>query len=154
MPDVNFDCPHCRQNLDAPVQLAGKSLACPSCQKNITIPKRDLAPDYINFNCHNCAQNIDAPDQASGLRIRCPGCGDTIRIPVRGTPKSSAAEIDGVSEEMKGSTIRIDLPSTVYERDPPKRQVKIRRSQLISLTSDASHKPASGVRGLLSKFFG
>ena len=38
MSDINFDCPHCNQNLDAPSDMAGETLECPGCQNSITIP--------------------------------------------------------------------------------------------------------------------
>ena len=38
MADINFDCPHCGQNLDAPPDMAGESLECPACEEAITVP--------------------------------------------------------------------------------------------------------------------
>jgi hypothetical protein len=38
MADINFDCPFCGQNLDAPEELAGLRIDCPACQKSIAIP--------------------------------------------------------------------------------------------------------------------
>lgn len=38
MKDVNFDCPACRQNLDAPEDMVGLFIECPSCGKVIKIP--------------------------------------------------------------------------------------------------------------------
>lgn len=41
MPDINFDCPHCGQNLDAPEDLAGVEIECPACSKTVAIPGRE-----------------------------------------------------------------------------------------------------------------
>ena len=38
MTDISFNCPHCKQNLEAPGDMAGETLACPNCQKAIRIP--------------------------------------------------------------------------------------------------------------------
>jgi hypothetical protein len=38
MADINFDCPHCEQNLDAPPDMAGESIECPACEETIEIP--------------------------------------------------------------------------------------------------------------------
>ena len=38
MADVNFDCPHCGQNLDAPDDMAGMKIACPACSEALAIP--------------------------------------------------------------------------------------------------------------------
>lgn len=38
MSDINFDCPKCGQNLDAPADLAGLFVECPSCATIIKVP--------------------------------------------------------------------------------------------------------------------
>ncbi|MGD9611667.1 MAG: hypothetical protein AB7V22_02065 [Kiritimatiellia bacterium] len=51
MADINFDCPHCGQNLNGPEEMAGQTIDCPVCQKAfqipgglIEVPKSQLAP--------------------------------------------------------------------------------------------------------------
>jgi len=41
---INFDCPHCGQNLDAPADMAHTGIACPACEQAITIPGPAPAP--------------------------------------------------------------------------------------------------------------
>ena len=38
MTDISFTCPHCKQHFDAPPEMAGHQLACPTCQKPIQVP--------------------------------------------------------------------------------------------------------------------
>jgi len=38
MTEINFDCPHCKQNLEAPVEMAGDTLSCPTCGTMIQVP--------------------------------------------------------------------------------------------------------------------
>ena len=38
MEDINFDCPHCGQNIDAPPELGGCIVDCPSCPKKVKVP--------------------------------------------------------------------------------------------------------------------
>ena len=38
MAEINFDCPHCAQNLDAPDDLAGSVIDCPACGQEIIVP--------------------------------------------------------------------------------------------------------------------
>lgn len=38
MSDISFSCPNCRQHLDAPPDMAGEEVPCPSCQKVIRVP--------------------------------------------------------------------------------------------------------------------
>ena len=44
MPDINFNCPSCGQNLEAPEDMAGDVLDCPACQKPLTVPKPAFKP--------------------------------------------------------------------------------------------------------------
>ncbi len=38
MADINFNCPHCGQNLNGPEEMAGQTIDCPVCQKSFQIP--------------------------------------------------------------------------------------------------------------------
>ena len=38
MQDLNFDCPGCGQNIDAPVKMAGLKIHCPGCRMLLQIP--------------------------------------------------------------------------------------------------------------------
>lgn len=38
MSDIYFFCPNCGQHLDAPFDMAGDEVSCPSCQKSIRVP--------------------------------------------------------------------------------------------------------------------
>lgn len=38
MSEIKFACPHCQQHLEAPPDMAGDSLACPSCNEAIRVP--------------------------------------------------------------------------------------------------------------------
>ena len=44
MSDINFDCPKCGQNLDAPPDLAGLFIECPACTTIIKVPPMAGAP--------------------------------------------------------------------------------------------------------------
>ena len=80
MADIDFNCPHCGQNLNGPEEMAGQTIECPVCQKNfqipggiIEMPKSKLAP----------------PSRPSA-------------------PAAPAARPSGDDE--KGKTVRIELP--------------------------------------------
>ena len=40
MPDIHFDCPKCKQTLDAPEELAAQLIECPTCKETIEVPVR------------------------------------------------------------------------------------------------------------------
>ena len=45
MADINFDCPHCGQNLETDEILSGTGIDCPVCKKYLTIPGSAITPD-------------------------------------------------------------------------------------------------------------
>lgn len=40
MPDIHFECPKCKQTLDAPEELATQLIECPTCKETIEVPVR------------------------------------------------------------------------------------------------------------------
>ena len=44
MSDLKFNCPHCRQPLEAPPELLGQVIDCPSCKGSIQIRKPGVRP--------------------------------------------------------------------------------------------------------------
>ena len=40
MPDIHFECPKCKQTLDAPEELAAQLIECPTCKETIEVPLR------------------------------------------------------------------------------------------------------------------
>ena len=45
MADINFDYPHCGQNLETDEILSGTGIDCPVCKKYLTIPGSAITPD-------------------------------------------------------------------------------------------------------------
>lgn len=39
MSDFKFNCPHCEQSLEAPEEMLGQTIECPSCNGSIELPK-------------------------------------------------------------------------------------------------------------------
>lgn len=44
MPDIHFDCPKCKQTLDASEELAAQLIECPTCKETIEVPVRSSRP--------------------------------------------------------------------------------------------------------------
>ena len=102
MADINFNCPHCGQNLNGPEDMAGQTIECPVCQKEfqipggiIEVPKSKLAPP---------PRSAPAP------------------APATPTQSQPATDAD------KGKTVRIELPPE-FLADPEKHIFKIKRIQ-------------------------
>ena len=38
MPEIYFECPKCKQTLDAPKELAAQLIECPTCKETIEVP--------------------------------------------------------------------------------------------------------------------
>ena len=45
--DVNFNCPHCDQELEVDSGGAGQSIECPSCGESIVIPVATAANIFL-----------------------------------------------------------------------------------------------------------
>lgn len=160
---INFNCPHCRQNMDAASDLAGLNLPCPTCDKPLRVPvESDPPPKPINFDCPYCSQNIDAPAEMAGLEIPCPTCKGQMQIPggrpgahpfapvaapqeAARAPAPAPVAIPG-SGSLKGSTIRIEMPEALLPAEV-KRQVIIKRNtsapkRRVTFTPSKSSAPA------------
>ena len=70
MADINFDCPHCGQNLETDESLSGSGIDCPACKKFLTIPGSaitiDLPPEPTNISTgKNVGDSLRAPQLAA-----------------------------------------------------------------------------------------
>jgi len=164
---INFNCPHCYQNIDTEEDLAGLRFPCPACQKTLQIPAESEAPlKPVNFDCPYCTQNIDAPPEMAGMEIPCPTCKGKMLIPFAGPYAAAHSPLQPPDERknrmasapmahlghgtQKGSTIRIDLPEALAPLDK-KRQVVIKRNaqtpkKRITYTAPAKRKPPVSTR--------
>ena len=64
MSDYNFDCPHCGQWLEAPQEMMGEAIDCPSCNGSIELPKpaaqseTETPPEPETKDCPYCGEQI------------------------------------------------------------------------------------------------
>lgn len=47
MPDINFECPKCKQMFDAPEEYAAQLIDCPTCKQMIEVPIRSSRIDLL-----------------------------------------------------------------------------------------------------------
>lgn len=106
MADINFNCPHCGQNLNGPEEMAGQTIECPACQKEFQIP----------------GGIIEVPKSHLAPPPRPPAA-------AKGGSKSDTSSIPAVgSNDDKGKTVRIELPPE-FLAEPEKHIFKIKRIQ-------------------------
>lgn len=99
MADLNFDCPKCGQNLDAPPELAGLFVECPACGNVVKVPT--LAERH--------APPPTPPEE--GINRPAP-----ITRPSEG------------GDEEKGTTMRINLPPDLGVPEKRNRKIIIKRT--------------------------
>ena len=90
MADISFSCTHCSQHLEAPPDMAGMALECPSCNREIMVPKPALrarppaAPGAVPTRPTAPAAPLPispalasaaAPATRSAVGVTCPSCG-------------------------------------------------------------------------------
>ena len=69
MSDLKLNCPHCAQSLEAPAELLGQTVPCPSCQRPIEL-KKSVPPPAVP---------VEAPPATPAQATKnCPFCGEQI----------------------------------------------------------------------------
>ena len=63
-------CVHCHGHFVFSPQNLGQNIACPHCQKKMTLRKSD----FLKMSCFFCHEHIEFPDHAIGEEISCPHC--------------------------------------------------------------------------------
>ena len=77
---INFDCPHCGQNIDADENMRGMSFPCPACVREFDIPDApspvpsaprasDSGHTTLRMRCHSCGGLCDTET------VICVNCG-------------------------------------------------------------------------------
>ena len=66
MSDFTFNCPHCEQPFEAPEEMLGQTIECPSCNGVLELPKPDPGPEP------------ELPPPAEPETKDCPYCGERI----------------------------------------------------------------------------
>lgn len=80
MNDLSFNCPHCKQSLEAPDDMLGMAIDCPACQKQIRIPKKiylasSKSDSTPSLNSQLPLSRMTQPTSGHMLFACCPGCG-------------------------------------------------------------------------------
>ena len=99
MADIDFNCPHCGQNLNGPEELAGQTVDCPVCNKSFQIP----------------GGIIEVPK-------------GQLTPPARPSAPAGAPSPPPTPSDDKGKTVRIELPPE-FLAEPEKHIFKIKRIQ-------------------------
>lgn len=65
MVDIRFSCTGCGQTLEAPAEMAGDLVACPSCSAEIRVPAgsetaQQPTTDAGGDTCPECGAGLDA----------------------------------------------------------------------------------------------
>ena len=84
MPDIEFECPSCRQRLEADTTDAGSHVLCPSCSADVMVPgvPKVKTATPVRFHCPHCSKSLEATADDAGTDADCPSCGNPFRVPV------------------------------------------------------------------------
>ena len=97
MPDINFTCPNCGQSLEAPDDILGQQIACPSCNETINVPKSQSQPSI-------------PPPPPQKLTRACPFCSEDILMTARKC-KHCGEILDESLREQRSTTPSDQSPS-------------------------------------------
>ena len=71
MLEIKFDCPHCGQKLEVDDSYYGRTVACPSCKKEIIIPEEPVPTAKIaSIASISPAESRNAPETKPFLTLR------------------------------------------------------------------------------------
>jgi hypothetical protein len=76
MRDFKFACPHCEQHIKCEDEMAGRTIACPSCGREVVVP---MMPDEHHLRI--TTGHVPVPAHAHGA----PRAGDAAGIPSAST---------------------------------------------------------------------
>ena len=71
MPEIKFKCPACDQDLEAPEDMAGETVECPTCETQLSVPVAAPAEAAIS----QPAISGEDSENAGGNDTACPSCG-------------------------------------------------------------------------------
>jgi DNA-directed RNA polymerase subunit RPC12/RpoP len=112
MSDILFKCWKCFQSIAIPDQAVGRTILCPDCFKQLTVP----APS-ITYKCSSCGYDLCSPEAYAGDKAKCPSCQHEFTIPEElSAPRKlvdSSTDVKTVSPP--GETLRADASAIVSE---------------------------------------
>jgi uncharacterized paraquat-inducible protein A len=83
MPDIHFECPKCKQTLDAPDELAGQLIECPTCKETIEVPVRSRQVKLpTGFTVREMS-----PSSTTASLSKCPSCRADVSTEAASCPK-------------------------------------------------------------------
>lgn len=107
MADFKFNCPHCKQSLEAPEDMLGQQINCPACNGVITLPEAGPPSPPQSQNTRACPF---CGEQILVVAIKCKHCGEFLdgRNRQAVTPKPNKTGVVVETEIWKGT------PSYLY----------------------------------------
>lgn len=78
MSDFRFNCPHCNQSLEAPIDFLGQTVECPSCNQSIELP---APPPSVSTSVQSPIVKHPTPASSTKTVNSCPLCGKSKHMP-------------------------------------------------------------------------
>ena len=145
MADINFDCPHCGQNLETDESLSGSGIDCPVCKKFLTIPGSaitiDLPPELTNIST---GENIADSLRATQLAARAARAARDSRVVLDQLAKRAAKSVvkkDDLHIPTKNTqSDTVNLPKFEYDANNPTTGITEHGEISASNLADASNR--------------
>ena len=107
MADINFDCPHCGQNLETDEILSGTGIDCPVCKKYLTIPGSAITPD-LPPEPTNISTGKNVSDLLRATRLAADAAQAAQAARLAGGVEDSRAVLDQLAKRAAKSVIEKD----------------------------------------------
>lgn len=130
--DINFFCPHCKQELAVEAHAAGQKIQCPTCSTGITVPQLDIT----NIHTGNAA----ATSAASKIEMHFvvpvrEGPAEVLIAKAKKTEEEEAADVEKkIRVKIMRHTDCVEVGHDRYEELVGKFLNKVGEANIISLT--------------------
>jgi len=147
MADLNFDCPHCGQNLTTDETQAGEQIECPTCTKPFEIPK----PGEQNAQVLESSQSSPEDESPEEKKYSVPVHEGKPEVLVKSKKNSKTIEEETIEGDGRicAKTIKrgdcIELGQDKFDETLNEFLAKLKREQIISVhpVNYAHYDPAT-----------
>ena len=139
MADINFDCPHCGQNLETDESLSGSGIDCPACKKFLTIPGSAITID-LPSEPTNISTGKSVSDSLRATQLAARDSRVVLDQLAKRAAKSVVKKDDSHIPTKNTQSDTVNLPKFEYEANNPTTGITEHGEISASNLADASNR--------------
>lgn len=124
MSEFKFNCPHCEQSLEAPEEMLGQTIECPSCHGSIELSKPEPQPQPEptpepapppkpeTKDCPYCSEQILAKAK------KCKHCGEILDASLQKQSRISSSAAEAAPRKPKSEKTEYQSHPSMFRNNP------------------------------------